>query len=349
MDEPNSRRVYDDVVVGRITQGDPLSYRAAAAAINASPADVVCVQHEFGLYGVHGDGAFEDHLLPLLEELRRPVVTTLHTVLPQPEPWMRDDVRAIARASAETVVMVDTAARLLRESYGITRPVSVIPHGMPAVDAFGSYRTKKELGIGGRTVISTFGLVDSRKGLEYAIEAMPAVATRHPDVLYLVIGQTHPELLRKEGERYREMLGLLVARLGLNEHVAFVNAYVPQRDVVDYLVATDVYVTPYLDPNQITSGTLAYAMGTGKAIVSTPYLHAREALADGRGVLVGFRRPDEIANAVNAILEGPERRARLERAASKYSAGTAWPAVGARVLALLRKVLAARAAASRAA
>ena len=187
-------------------------------------------------------------------------------------------------------------------------------------------------------IISTFGLVDPRKGLEYAIEAMPAVVARHPGALYLIVGQTHPELVRSEGERYREMLEALVARLGLGGHVAFVNKYISQREVLDYLVASDVYVTPYLDPHQITSGTLAYAMGAGRAIVSTPYLHAREALAEGRGMLVGFRNATAIADAVNALIEDPGRREHLERSAAAYSAGSAWPIVGARVLELMRAV-----------
>lgn len=340
IDEPAARRAYGADVVGRIAQGDADSYGAAARSINASSADAVNVQHEFGLYGVHRDGRFADHLAPFLEEIRRPLVTTLHTVLPRPEGWMRDAVRRIVTASSETIVMVATAADLLRDTYGIGKEIRVIPHGMPAVGSFGRPRSREELGLAGRTIVTTFGLVDPRKGLEYAVEAMPAVVRHHPDLLYLIIGETHPDVVRQFGERYREMLRSLIDRLGLADHVVFMDRYLSQREIVDHLAATDVYVTPYLDPDQITSGTLAYAMGAGKAVVSTPYLHAREALADGRGALVPFRSSAEIAAAVNAILDDPQRRARLERAAAAYSAGTAWPVVGARMLEVMRSVVA---------
>ncbi len=338
IDEPGAHRAYDEIVTGHIVQGGAASYRAAAVVVNASSAEVVNVQHEFGLYGVHRDGTFEDHLRPFLEEVRRPVVTTLHTVIARPDDWMRDSVRDIVALSAETVVMVETAADLLRRAYGVSRRVRVIPHGMPAAGSLGRARSKAELGFGDRTVLCTFGLVDRRKGLEYAIAALPAVVARHPDVLYLIIGQTHPDVVRREGEWYRERLRELTERLELSEHVRFVDRYLSQHDIVDHLAATDIYVTPYLDPDQITSGTLAYAMGAGRAIVSTPYLHAREALAGGRGVLVPFRSAEAIADAVNALLVDGERRERLGRAVASYSAGTAWPIVGRLVLDLMRTV-----------
>ena len=334
IDEAGAQRAYDDDVIGRIAQGDAGSYRAAARALD--DVDVVNLQHEFGLYGVHHDGSFEDHAVPFLAVLRRPVVTTLHTVLPDPEPWRREVVRAIVERSTETVVMVEAAAALLRTAYGIAKPVRIVPHGAPDVAALPRGRDRADLGLSWRTVLSTFGLLDPRKGIEYAIAAMPEVVTHHPDALYLVVGQTHPDLVRREGEAYRDSLRLLVRRLGLEAHVRFVDRYVPLRDIVDYLRATDVYVTPYLDPNQVTSGTLAYAMGAGRAIVSTPYLHAREALADGRGVLVPFRGAGDIAAAVIALIDDPARRARMGSAAAAYTAGAAWPVVGARVVALMR-------------
>ncbi|MBU6423179.1 MAG: glycosyltransferase [Chloroflexi bacterium] len=340
IDEPGALRSYGEIVADRIVQGDASSYRAAAARINASDVDVVSVQHEFGLYGVHRDGVFEDHLVPFLEELRRPVVTTLHTVLARPEGWMRASVREIVALSSETVVMVETAAELLRSAYGVARRVRVIPHGMPAIGSFGRPRSKEELGLGGRTVLCTFGLVDRRKGLEYAVAALPRVVARHPEALYLVIGQTHPDVVRREGEWYRDRLRELVERLDLSDHVRFVDRYLTQREIVDHLAATDVYVTPYLDPDQITSGTLAYAMGAGRAIVSTRYLHAREALAEGRGVLVPFRSADAIADAVNALLADDEWRESIGGAVAAYSAGTAWPIVGGLVLDLLRSAAA---------
>jgi glycosyltransferase involved in cell wall biosynthesis len=339
IDEPNSARAYGPEVKSRIRQREPESYRSAAALLNASNIDVVNIQHEFGLYGVWKDGVYEDHLRPFLQELRKPVMVTLHSVPPSPSESMRDAVRLIASRSNEVIVMAHTAARLLVSDYGITKTPVVIPHGMPAIEPTGRHRLKTKLGVEGRTIISTFGLVDPRKGLEFVIEAMPAIVERHPDALYLIVGQTHPELLKQQGETYRNTLERAAEDRGMTGHIGFVNEYLAQRDIVGYLLATDVYVTPYLDPNQITSGTLAYALGAGKAIVSTPYLHAIEALADERGIVVPFRDAPAIAAAVQRILGDPELKQRLERRAYAYGRQTAWPAVGRRVLALTQHVL----------
>lgn len=340
IDEPVTVRAYGPDVRWRIRQGDAGSYRAAAAAINASGADVVNLQHEFGLYGRWHDGIFTDDLRPFLEELRLPLVTTLHSLPPEPSSSMREAVRTVAARSDAVVVMAQLAARSLAERYGVAKPPVVIPHGMPEIQPRGRHRLKKQLGIEGRAVITTFGLVDPRKGLQHVIAAMPAIAARHPSAMYLVVGQTHPELLRNAGEAYRNELLAQVERLDLAGHVAFVNEYLTQRQIVDHLLASDVYVTPYLDPDQITSGTLAYALGAGKAIVSTRYLHAIEALADGRGILVDFASPGQIAEAVGGILDDPERKRRLEERAYAYGREAAWPQVGRRFVDLMREVVA---------
>jgi glycosyltransferase involved in cell wall biosynthesis len=339
IDEPNSARAYGPEVKSRIRQREPESYRSAAALLNASNVDVVNLQHEFGLYGVWKDGVYEDHLEPFLLELKKPLMVTLHSVPPSPSPSMRDAVRLIASRSDEVIVMAHTAARLLVSDYGITKIPIVIPHGMPAIEPTGRHRLKTKLGVEGRAIILTFGLVDPRKGLEFVIGAMPAIVERHPDALYLVVGQTHPELLKQQGETYRNTLERQAEELGMSDHIGFVNEYLTQRDIVGYLLAADVYVTPYLDPNQITSGTLAYALGAGKAIVSTPYLHAIEALADDRGIIVPFRDAPAIADAVERILGDAGLKQRLERRAYAYGRETAWPAVGRRVLALTQHVL----------
>jgi len=339
IDEPNSARAYGPEVKSRIRQREPESYRSAAALLNESNVDVVNLQHEFGLYGVWKDGVYEDHLRPFLLELTKPLMVTLHSVPPSPSPSMRDAIRLIASRSDEVIVMAHTAARLLVSDYGITKVPVVIPHGMPAIEPSGRHRLKTKLGVDGRAIISTFGLVDPRKGLEFVIGAMPAIVERHPNALYLVVGQTHPELLKQQGETYRNTLERRAEELGMSDHIGFVNEYLTQRDIVEYLLATDVYVTPYLDPNQITSGTLAYALGAGKAIVSTPYLHAIEALADDRGIIVPFRDAPAIADAVVRILGDAELKQRLERRAYAYGRETAWPAVGRRVLALTQHVL----------
>jgi glycosyltransferase involved in cell wall biosynthesis len=338
IDESVEVRPYGREVRWRIRQGGASNYRAAADAINRSNADIVNVQHEFGLYGTWTDGVYDDHLRPFLEALNKPVITTLHTVPPDPTPSIREAIRSAVRLSAATVVMADAAASIFAAAYGIAEMPVVIPHGMPAIQPHGRVRMKEKLGVPGRTIISTFGLVDPRKGIEFMIEAMPAIVAGHPAALYLVAGQTHPELRRRDGEIYRNQLVATVKRLGLENNVSFIDEYMAQRDIIELLLASDVYVTPYLDPRQITSGTLAYALGAGKAIVSTPYLHATEALRDNRGILVPFRDSAGLAVAVNSLLEHPDRKQALERAAFEYASDMSWPRTGEHWLALMRLV-----------
>jgi predicted GH43/DUF377 family glycosyl hydrolase/glycosyltransferase involved in cell wall biosynthesis len=350
IDERNSVRAYGSEVRWRIRQGSPLPYRAAAREIDRSNADVVCVQHEFGLYGLWkgggwvGDhwieGTYQDHLAPFLDELEKPALVTLHTVLPEPSPAIRDAVRAIAETAHGLTVMAETAVDILRDVYGLAERPTVIPHGMPHIEPRGRRRLKAKLGLDHRLIVSTFGLVGPGKGLEYVIEAMPAVVARHPDALYLIAGQTHPELLKQRGEEYRNKLTALVEELDLTDHVLFVNQYLEQKDIIDYLLATDVYATPYLDPNQITSGTLSYALGAGKAVVSTPYLHAKEALADDRGLLVDFRAADQFAEAINRILDDPKLKTRLEKNAYRYANQATWPKTGQRFLDVMQELVA---------
>ena len=349
IDEPFAARTYGSTVAWRIAQEDPASYAAVARAISRSSVDVVNLQHEFGLYGVWQDGRYDDHLRVFLDACTKPTVTTFHTVPPIPEPWMLAAVRDAADRSAAIVVMSATGARLLREVYGVSKVPVVIEHGMPVIEPRGRRRLKRALAMEDRSVISTFGLVDPRKGLEHVVEAMPAILAQDPRALYLVIGQTHPELQKRQGESYRNSLIETARRVGVTGSLRFVNEYLTQGEIVEYLLASDVYVTPYLDPAQITSGTLAYALGAGKAIVSTPYLHASEVLADGRGILVPFRDPAAIAAAVGGILKDPVRKRALEERAYAYGRATTWPAIGAQVLTLMRHVVASREAADAAA
>ncbi len=350
IDERNSVRAYGSEVRWRIRQGSADGYVAAAEAINGSNADIVCVQHEFGLFGLWkgggfvGDhwieGTYDDHLTPFLEALEKPSIVTMHTVLPEPSPAVRDAVRSIAGAAHGLVVMAKTAVGILQsEVYEVQATPTVIPHGMPHIEPKGRRRLKAKLGLDHRQIVSTFGLVGPGKGLEYVIEAMPAVVARHPDALYLIAGQTHPELLKQRGEEYRNRLIMLVEELDLSDHVVFVNQYIEQKDVIEYLLASDVYVTPYLDPNQITSGTLSYALGAGKAVISTPYLHAKEALADDRGILVDFRSAEQMADAINRVLDDPKLKAKLERRAYKYSHQATWPRAGARLLEVMAELV----------
>src|SRR5436309_2614815 len=335
INEATSIHLYGPEVRWRIRQGDPDSYRAAAEHLNEAAVDVVSLQHEFGLYGTWGD-PFEDHLTSFLGVLTKPLVTTLHSVLPDPSPSVRAAVQRIVQRSSQVVVMAERARSLLIEDYGVAeRQVCVVPHGVPPVQPHGRTRLKEQLDLSGRTIITTFGLVDPRKGLEYMIEAMQAVRQHDPTALYLIVGKTRPELIRREGEAYRRQLWQLVKDRGLQQHVEFVDEYLSQAQIVDYLLASDVYVTPYLDPQQITSGTLAYALGAGKAIVSTPYLHAVEALTADRGILVPFRSQSALAEATLRILGDPDLKRRLEHEAYAYGRETAWPRVGERMLRLL--------------
>jgi glycosyltransferase involved in cell wall biosynthesis len=339
INEPMSLHRYGSEVRWRIRQGDPNSYREAAEQLDRSRVDVVCLQHEFGLYGIWGD-LFDDHLTGFLEVLRKPLVTTLHSVLPEPSPSVRAAIRRLARRSRKVIVMAERARRLLIEVYGVAASdVCVIPHGVPPVEPRGRRRMKKQLGLGKRTILTTFGLVDPRKGLEYMVEAMHEVRQQYPDALYLIVGKTHPELIRREGEAYRKRLWQLVEERDLAKHVAFVDEYLTQAQIVDYLLASDIYITPYLDPQQITSGTLAYALGAGKAIISTPYLHAAEVLASERGLLVDFRSAEQLAEASLRVLADPGLKQRLEANAYLYGRETGWPRVGERMLSVLRSIV----------
>jgi glycosyltransferase involved in cell wall biosynthesis len=337
IDEPSTLRAYKPNVRWRIRQDRENSFREAARQINDSNVDIVVVQHEFGLYGIWSeeqasDGSFHhvyhDYLWSFLVEIKKPVITTLHTVLPEPSPSMRETIRSICQFSDEIVVMSNTAVSLLEDVYGVAKRIRVIPHGTPVIDPSGRRTFKAKMGLKDRTLISTFGLVDPRKGLEFVIAAMPDIIRDHPDALYLIAGQTHPDLLRNQGEAYRNELIDLIRHLGIDGHVGFIDNYMSLREIIELLLASDVYVTPYLDPNQITSGTLSYALSAGKAIVSTRYLHAIEALADGRGLLVDFRNSEEIAVAVNSILDDPEFKSRLEHATYVYGRETTWPKSG---------------------
>ncbi len=334
IDEPSALRAYKSNVRWRIRQDRENSFRQAARDINVSNVDIVVVQHEFGLYGiwseeVASDGTthsvYHDYLWSFLVELKKPVITTLHTVLPEPTESMREAIRSIAQISDEVVVMSNTAVWLLETIYGIDKPIRVIAHGTPVIDPSGRHTFKAKMGLKDRTLISTFGLVDPRKGLEYMIAAMPDVLEKHPDSLYLIAGQTHPDLLRVQGEAYRNELRDLIRHHGIEEHVSFIDNYMTLREIIELLLASDVYVTPYLDPNQITSGTLSYALSAGKAIISTRYLHAIEALGEGRGILVDFRDSQQLSLATNSILDDDAFKSRLEHATYVYGRETTWP------------------------
>ncbi|MBU0741476.1 glycosyltransferase family 4 protein [bacterium] len=305
------------------------SYRRAADFLNFYNTDVLCVQHEFGIFG----GPAGSHLLALLKEVRMPVVTTLHTILREPDPAQRKVMEDLVARSDRLVVMVHMGADILRDTYGVPdEKMDIVPHGIPDLPFIESSFYKEQLGVAGRQVLFTFGLIGPSKGIELVIEALPEIVREQPNVVYLVLGATHPNLLAHEGERYRLSLERLAEELGVKEHVIFYNRFVSLEDLKEFIGATDIYLTPYLDEAQTTSGTLAYVFGAGKAVVSTPYWHAQELLADGRGILVPFRDPRAIAAGVGELLADPERLGKIRQEAYAMGREMIWPAVARRYL-----------------
>lgn len=315
---------YPSYVRAEIERDDHQSYLRAAWFANDHPAEVVNIQHEYGLFG----GERGEYLLDFLSELRKPVVVTLHTTLPQPDERMRFVTRELCNRSDAIVVLAYAGRRILEEEYDIdTRKIEVVLHGVPDVPLRRSQHFKKRLGLENKTLLATFGLLSRGKGIEYVIEALPAIFARHPDAHYLLLGETHPEVRKQEGESYREALQQRVDELGIGDRVRFENHYMKDDEVVAYLEATDIYLSPSLDPNQIVSGTLSYALACGRVVVATGSTYAKELLADGRGVIVPFRNSTSIANAVNGVLDDPQLRSAIETAAYRYGRSMTWPKV----------------------
>ena len=320
---------YPERVRFELDQQDLDSYRRAADFLNFDNADILCVQHEFGIYG----GPAGSHLLALLKEVRMPVVTTLHTVLREPNAEQRLVMEELIRRSDRLVVMARKGEEILRDAYEAPEAkIDIIPHGIPDVPFMDSIGYKAQFGVDGRRVLLTFGLIGPGKGIEYAIEALPQIIERNPDTVYLVLGATHPHLVAREGESYRLSLERLAESRGVKDHVIFYNRFVSPEDLREFIGAADIYLTPYLNEAQITSGTLAQVFGSGKAVVSTPYWHAQELLAKGRGALVPFRDPGAIARAVCDLLGDPERLRATRKAAYGIGREMMWPAVATRYL-----------------
>jgi len=326
---------YDRRVKQQIRQDFEEDYIQAAKYINSSRIDVVNVQHEFGIYG----GDWGKHILAFLEKLQKPVVTTLHTVQPDFESKARHVLKEIAALSKVVVVIARTARKILK-NYGIpVWKIRVIQHGCPDIPFVDSDNMKPSLNLKGKTVLSTFGLMSRGKGIEYAIQALRSLVEKHPETIYLVIGETHPEVRKTEGEAYRNSLVRLVNELGLRDHVRFQNQFLTKRELIRYLHATDIYVTPYLGPNQISSGTLTYALGAGKAVVSTPYLHARELLSNGRGLFCEFKNPDSIVEQVEKLFENKKMRKNMEKKAYLYSRRFTWSKVAEKYAELFKQAM----------
>lgn len=324
MDDHPGRYDYPEAVVGAIPQHDRDAYVATARAIENSGAQVLWLQHEYGIFGGEAGG----HILALLDRVSLPLIVTLHTVLEKPSAAERTVLEGLLRRAAKVIVMAERGREILERVYGANpKQIATIPHGVPdrpfaEPDAF-----KARFGWDGRRVILTFGLLAPGKGIETIIEAMPSVVERHPEAMYVVLGATHPNLVAHEGEKYRDSLKARAEELGVGANVAFIDAFVDHDDLIDYLQAADIYATPYLNPAQITSGTLSYAVGVGKAVVSTPYVHATEILADGHGVLVDFRDPAAFAREINDLLGSARNLARLSARAYARGRTMIWPRV----------------------
>ncbi|MGO8758644.1 MAG: glycosyltransferase family 4 protein [Terracidiphilus sp.] len=322
VNDPDSSYDYPEQVRLELAQEDIASYERAADFLNFNSNDLVCLQHEYGIYG----GAAGRYILALLRRLKMPLVTTLHTVLRQPDANQRIVLEEIAQLSDRMVVMSELAAQMLREVYAVPAgKIDVIPHGVPDMHFMDPNYFKDRFGTEGKSVLLTFGLLSPNKGIENVIRALPSILARHPNVVYIVSGVTHPHIRRREGERYREELQALAAHLGVSSHLILNNRFVSAEELVEHVGAADIYITPYRQEAQVVSGTLAIALGAGKAIISTPYWHAKELLADKRGVIVPFDSPDAIAEAVIALLENDAERHAMRKRAYLHSRGTTWP------------------------
>ncbi|MEA2342963.1 MAG: hypothetical protein QOF63_1132 [Thermoanaerobaculia bacterium] len=321
MNDGLHKHAYPGRVRFELSDSDTGAYTRAADFLNVNAVDVLSVQHEYGIFGGKAGG----HVLTLLRELRMPIVTTLHTILTAPNTHQRRVMDELTALSDRLVVMTNGSADILREVHGVSaNKIDMIPHGIPSVPFSGS---KDRLGVEGRPLILTFGLLGPDKGIEHVIDALPTILSHYPDAVYIVLGATHPHIVERHGETYRLMLEERAKQLGVDGNVIFHNRFVSQAELCEFLAAADIYITPYLNPEQITSGTLAYALGAGKAVISTPYAYAKELLADGRGILVPWRDSSAIGKEIVGLLDDPEKRLTLRLRAAEHGRAMLWPAV----------------------
>ncbi|MGD8806923.1 MAG: glycosyltransferase family 4 protein [Chloroflexota bacterium] len=313
-----------------LAEKDIDSYRRAADFLNINSVDLVCLQHEYGIFG----GPAGSHILALLRELRMPVVTTLHTILQDPSPVQRRVLQEVAALSDRMVVMSERGREFLQAVYEVPpEKIDLIPHGIPDVSFVDPSFHKDMFGVEGKMVLLSFGLLSANKGIETVIAALPAILARYPNVVYIIVGATHPHVLRQEGETYRLSLQRLAQEQGVAGQVIFYNRFVSLEELNEFISAADIYITPYLSPAQITSGTLAYTLGAGKAVVSTPYWYAEEMLANDRGALVPFRDPAALAGQVLDLLDNESERHAMRKRAYLFGRAMIWPQVARRYMA----------------
>lgn len=325
----NETYLYPPSVRFELVQDDLSSYKRAADFLNINHIEVVSLQHEYGIYG----GETGRHILSMLRDLRMPVVTTLHTILQEPSSEQREVLREIADLSDRLVVMSRRGADFLTDVYGVPAgTIDVIHHGIPDVPFIDPNFYKDQFGVEGKNVLLTFGLLSANKGLEHVIEALPAVLERFPNVVYMIVGATHPSVRRYEGEAYRDSLVARARQLGVHDNVMFVDRFVDHDELIEFIGTADIYITPYLNREQISSGTLAYSLGMGKPVISTPYWYAEELLGDDRGRLVAFHSPDDIAAQVIDLLDNEAERHAMRKRAYMYGRKMIWPLVARRYM-----------------
>ena len=320
--DPGKRYVYGSQVRFEIEENDLASYRRATDFLNIGGIDVLCLQHEYGIFG----GKAGSHILAVLGDVRMPIVTTLHTILSDPTAEQRRVMDEITRLSSRLIVMSRHGGELLQKVHGVPEEkIDVIPHGIPTLP--NRKASRRRLGVDGTLQLLTFGLLSPDKGIEYVIDALPAVVACHPTAIYVVVGATHPHVKEAHGEAYRRSLQRRARKLGVEKHVVFHDRFVSAAELGEFLSAADIYLTPYLNTEQITSGTLAYAVGTGKAVISTPYRYAQELLADGRGVLVPCKDAAAISTALNELLGDADKLEALAGRALAFGQDMTWPLV----------------------
>ena len=324
INDGQSSYLYPERVRFEICEGDIASHREAAEFLNAGNVDLVCLQHEYGIFG----GKSGNYIIELLKHLKMPVITTLHTVLREPNLDQRAVMHKIAARSERLIVMSQNSSRILQEVFRVPREkIDLIPHGIPDLPFEQPDLYKGRFSCQGKSVLLTFGLLSPNKGFESVIQAMPSILARHSNAVYMIAGATHPHVRAREGDRYRLELQALAKNLGVEQQVLFVNRFVAPEEMAALVGSADIYVTPYCHEAQAVSGTLAYALGAGKAIISTPYWHAAEVLDHGRGLLVPFESPAAIANATIKLLDDDKARQAMRERAYLYSRPMIWKRV----------------------
>ena len=328
---------YSKKVSSQISDTDMNDYVESALKINSDPSiKLVNIQHEYGIFG----GEYGDYLSAFLEILEKPSILTLHSVLPSPNDQLKKVTQSICNKVNEIVVMTNKAKLILEEFYGIKTKINIIPHGIHSVPFESQTKEKIVLGLQNRIVLSSFGLLSEGKGYEYVIEALPEVVKRFPNLIYIIVGETHPNIRKKEGEKYRNFLSEKIESLGLQKHVKFYNKYAPLSELIQYLRATNIYMFANLDPNQVTSGVLSYALGSGRAVIATPILHAKDAIKhEETGMLVDFKQPKQFEQAILALLENKQLRKNIEKNVYHSTRSHTWSNVAAAYTKIFKEYL----------